>query len=269
MAKFSDSPRGVFVDELRLLLSRLNDWQTIIDILLVALVIYGLLRLFQGTRAVQVLRGLLVLVLAIAVITNLLNLTAFSWLLRNAAPAILVSIPVIFQPELRRALERLGRTAPFLNRNIGREQAARIIDELIRAVDILSERQHGALIVLEGATGLQEHRETGVAINGQVTARLLLTIFHPGTALHDGAVFMRGETLTAAAAVLPLSGRQLIEAQLGTRHRAAIGITEESDALALVVSEETGTISVARNGRMVRRLDSSRLRKILQAFYEA
>ena len=252
-----------------MLASRLTDWQTIVDILLVALVIYGLLRLFRGTRAVQVLRGLVVIGLAIALITSFLELTAFSWLLRNAAPAILISIPVIFQPELRRALERLGRTTPIFGRNGRGRQAARVIDEIVQAVGVMSDRKYGALIVLEGETGLQEHIETGVPVHGQVTSRLLLTIFHPGTALHDGAVFIRGTTLIAAAAVLPLSGRQLIDAQLGTRHRAAIGITEGTDALALVVSEETGSISVARYGRMVRRLDDKQLRKILLAFYKA
>lgn len=257
------------MDELRLLLTRLSDWQTIVDILLVALVFYGLLRLFRGTRAIQLLRGLLVLVLAIAIITNFLELTAFTWLLRNSAPIILVAIPVIFQPELRRALEQLGRTTPFLGRNFRQRQAVRDIDEIIQALETLSDRRHGALVVIEGQVGLQEHRETGVPIEGRVTSRLLQTIFHPGTALHDGAVFIRGSTLLTAAAVLPLSARPLLDAQLGTRHRAAIGITEESDALALVVSEETGIISVARNGRMVRRLEAPQLRKVLQAFYES
>lgn len=256
------------MDELQLLVTRLKDWQTIVDILLVALVFYTLLRLFRGTRAVQVLRGLLVVALVIALITNFLELTGFSWLLRNSAPIILVAIPVIFQPELRRALERLGRTTPLLGRAANQRQAARVIEEIVQAVEVLSDRKHGALIVLEAQTGLQEHRETGVPIDGQVTSRLLLTIFHPGTSLHDGAVFIRGTTLVAAAALLPLTNRQLLDAQLGTRHRAALGITEESDALCLVVSEETGIVSVARNGRMVRRLDDTQLRKILQAFYE-
>lgn len=257
------------MDELGLLLGRLGDWQTIVDILLVALIFYGLLRLFQGTRAVQVLRGILVVALAIAVITSFLELTAFTWLLRNSAPIILVAIPVIFQPELRRALERLGRTTPILGRATQRQEAARIIDELVQALKVLSDRRHGALIVLEGQTGLQEHRETGVAIEGMISSRLLLTIFHPGTSLHDGAVFIRDGMLTAAAALLPLTSRQLLDVQLGTRHRAAIGITEESDALCLVVSEETGIISVARNGRMVRRMEDTQLRKVLQAFYES
>lgn len=256
------------VNEIQLLASRLGDWQTIVDILLVALIFYGLLRLLRGTRAVQVLRGLLVVVLAIALITNLLDLTAFPWLLRNAAPAILVAIPVIFQPELRRALEQLGRSTPFLGRN-GSPQAVRTIDEVVQAIQVLSTRRHGAIIVMEAETSLQEQRETGVPIDGRVSSRLLLTIFYPGTALHDGAVVIRGSTILVAAAVLPLTSRQLLDAQLGTRHRAGIGVTEETDALAVVVSEESGTVSVARSGRMVRRLDDTQLRKILQAFYRS
>lgn len=254
------------MDEIWLLTSRLSDWQTIVDILLVTLLFYGLLRLLRGTGAVQVLRGMLVLALAIALVTTVLNLTAFNWLLRVATPALLIAIPVIFQPELRRALERLGRSTPWLGRGGPPPQNARVIDEIVQAVRVLSDRRHGALIVLEGETGLQEYRENGVPIDGLVSSQLLLTIFHPGTALHDGAVFVRGSTLLTAAAVLPLTSRQLLDTSLGTRHRAAIGITEESDALALVVSEETGTISVARNGRMVRKLDETQLRKILRAF---
>jgi diadenylate cyclase len=255
------------MEEVQLLFNRLRDWQTIVDILLVALIFYGLLRLFRGTRAVQVLRGLLVVVLAIALVTNLLDLTAFPWLLRNATPAILVAIPVIFQPELRRALEQLGRTAPFFGRNGRPSRTAQTVDELVQAVHALSDRKHGAIIALEGQIGLLEQCDAGVTVNGKLSTRLLLTIFYPGSDLHDGAVIIRGDEVLVAAAVLPLTGRQLLDTRLGTRHRAAIGITEESDGMAIVVSEETGTVSVARSGRMVRRLDSTQLRKILQAFY--
>lgn len=254
------------MDELALLLSRLRDWQTLLDLGLVTLVFYGLLRLFRGTGAIQAFRGVLVLAVAIVLILNLLELSAFSWLVRAATPAVLVAIPVIFQPELRRALERLGRGAASLGRPSRLPQDAHTIEEIVQAVLALSDRHHGALIVMEGDTNLQEYRETGVAINGEVSARLLLTIFHPGTSLHDGAVFVRGNQVLAAAALLPMTNRDLPDPQLGTRHRAAIGITEESDALAIVVSEETGIISVARSGRMVRRLDDTQLRKVLQAF---
>ena len=240
-------------------------WQSALDVLLVALIFYALLRLFRGTQAVQLLRGILVVMLVIFLITNQLRLPAFSWLVSNSLPAVLVAIPVIFQPELRRALERLGRTAPFLIRS-REERAAYLIDEMCEAALILSERRHGAIIVLEGETGLQDYVETGVVVDGQVTAQLLLSIFYPGTALHDGAVIVRGNRVAAAACLLPLTERPLGNG-LGTRHRAAVGITEQSDALAIVVSEETGIVSVTRRGGIARRLDEKRLRRVLEAFY--
>lgn len=240
---------------------------SIIDILLVTLIFYGVLRLFQGTQAVSLLRGILVVTLIITLATQLLPLTAFSWLLGKSLPLILFSIPVIFQPELRRALERLGRTASMLGLG-GRESSAQqAIHELVRATEMLSREYTGALIVLEGETGLEEHIETGERINARVSARLLTTIFFPGTSLHDGAVVVRGTQIVAAGCVLPLTSRVLSDSSLGTRHRAAVGITEQSDALVIVVSEETGIISVARNGRIARRLDVQRLRRVLQAFY--
>jgi diadenylate cyclase len=239
-------------------------WSTAIDILLVALIFYSILRLFRGTQAVSLLRGLLVIALVALLAAS--RLTAFNWLLRNSLPVILVAIPVIFQPELRRALERLGRTAPFLSRG-GRETSAqRLMHEIIRAVETLSRERTGALIVLEGETGLEEYLESGQRINAEISARLLTTIFFPGTPLHDGAVIVRGDQILAAACVLPLTSRALPDGSLGTRHRAAVGITEQCDALAVVVSEETGIISVARNGRIARRLDAQRLRRVLQAF---
>ena len=241
-------------------------WATAVDLLLVALIFYGLLRLFQGTQAVSLLRGILVVVLVALIAAS--RLTAFGWLLRNSLPMILVAIPVIFQPELRRALERLGRTAPLLGRSSrDTTRAQQVIYEVIRGVETLARERTGALIVLEGDTGLEEHIESGQRIDSQVSARLLATIFFAGTPLHDGAVVIRGDRIVAAACVLPLTGRELADGSLGTRHRAAVGITEQNDALALVVSEETGIISVARNGRLARRLDGQRLRQVLQSFY--
>ena len=240
----------------------------VVDILLVAFIFYGLLRLFQGTQAVSLLRGILVVALIISLATSLFPLTAFSWLLRNSLPVILVAIPVVFQPELRRALERLGRTTPLLSRSAPADVVQRVIYEVVRAVEMMSREKTGALIVLEGETGLEEHIESGQRIDGQVSARLLTTIFFPNTALHDGAVIIRGDRLVAAGCVLPLTARALPDSSLGTRHRAAVGITEQNDALAITVSEETGIISIARSGRIVRRLDSQRLRRILQTFYQ-
>ncbi len=248
------------------LFSRLN-WVSVIDILLVALVFYGLLLLIQGTQAVQLLRGLILLVLLFVLVTSAFQLTAFKWLVKNAIPALLVSIPVIFQPELRRALERLGRTGLLLSPP-SQAAVSRIINHICRASQRLSERRHGALLVLERETGLQQYIDTGIRVDSTISSELLLTIFFPNTALHDGAVIIRGDRIVATNCVLPLTESPLTDRHLGTRHRAAVGITEQSDAIVVVVSEETGIISVAHNGRMIRRLDEKRLRKILQTFYQ-
>lgn len=240
-------------------------FSAVLDVLLVALIFYGVMRLFQGTQAVSLLRGILVVALVATVAAS--RLTAFNWLVRNSLPMILVAIPVIFQPELRRALERLGRTGTLIGRT-GRENVAQqVIFEIVMAVETLARDRTGALIVLEGETGLEEHMEVGERIDARVSARLLTTLFFPGTSLHDGAVIIRGEQIIAAGCVLPLTSRTLADSSLGTRHRAAAGITEQNDALAVVVSEETGIVSVARNGRIVRRFDSQRLRRVLESFY--
>jgi diadenylate cyclase len=226
---------------------------SIVDVFLVTLIFYGILRLFQGTQAVSLLRGILVVVLVATIAAS--RLTAFNWLVRAMLPMILVAIPVIFQPELRRALERLGRTGMLIGRT-GRENVAQqVIFEMVIAVESLARERTGALIVMEGETGLEEYIETGERVDAKVSARLLTTIFFPGTPLHDGAAIVRGDQIVAAGC------------SLGTRHRAAAGITEQNDALAIVVSEETGIISVARNGRIVRRLDGQRLRRVIEGFY--
>ncbi len=242
-------------------------WSSVLDILMVALVFYGLFRLFQGTQAVALLRGILVIALIFVLAAS--RFTAFGWLLKNALPMVLVAIPVIFQPELRRALERLGRSAPLVMGRGSREAAAQqIIYEVSQAVEALARERTGALIVLEGETGLEEYIESGERIDADVSARLLTTIFFPGTPLHDGAVIIRGDRIIAAACVLPLTQRDLADSSLGTRHRAAVGITEQNDAVAIVVSEETGIVSLSRSGRIARRLDGQRLRTIMQAFYK-
>lgn len=243
------------------------DLLSAVDILLVGLIIYGLLRLIQGTQAVQLLRGVIVLVVMALLIINLLQLRALSWLIRSSFSALIVAIPVIFQPELRRGLERLGRTRFFVNQLAGEEALDRVIDHICQASERLSKLHHGALIVLERETGLQNYIDTGVEIDSLLYSDLLLTIFHPRTPLHDGAVIVRGDRVAAAACVLPLAETARLEPYLGTRHQAAVGITEQSDALVVVISEETGIISVAHNGRMVRRLDKKRLNKILHSFY--
>lgn len=244
-------------------------WLSAIDIILVALFFYWLLFLIQGTQAVQLLRGVIIIVLLSILVTSTLQLTAFSWLIRNSIPALLVAIPVIFQPELRRALERLGRTGLLINRPPRQAIIERAINQICEACQQLSEHHYGALIVLERETGLQEHIDTGVKVDALITSELLLTIFFPNTALHDGAVIVREDRVVAAACVLPLTEDFIADRQLGLRHRAAIGVTEQSDAIAIAVSEETGTISIARNGRIVRHLDEKRLRRVLQAFYRS
>ncbi len=241
------------------------DLMSVLDILLVALIFYGILRMFQGTQAVSLLRGILLVVLIATLAAS--RLTAFNWLVRNSLPMILVAIPVIFQPELRRALERLGRTGSLIGRSSRETIVQRGIFEIVLAVETLARERTGALIVIEGTTGLEEYMESGERLDAKVSARLLTTLFFPGTALHDGAVILRGDQIAAAGCVLPLTTRDLADSSLGTRHRAATGITEQNDALAIVVSEETGIISVARNGRLVRRFDGQRLRRVLETFY--
>lgn len=248
-------------------LSRLQDWTNLLDIAIVSIIFYALLRLFRGTQAIQLLRGILVIGLVIAIVSQSSQLPAVRWLLRNSAPLVLVAIPVIFQPELRRVLERVGRTAPLSMRRADSALTQRLINEVVRSVEEMAGRRHGALIVFEGGTGLLDAIERGVPLDAEVSSELLTTIFFPNTALHDGAVIIRGDRVVAASCVLPLTERDLSDTQMGTRHRAAIGITEQSDAMSVVVSEETGTISVARNGRILR-LDSSRLRRLLDDFYK-
>ena len=204
--------------------------------------------------------------MVIALLSLVADLPAFSWLLRNSVPMVLVAIPVIFQPELRRALERLGRSSPLLNRKGDTTRVQSVINEVVKSVDGLAQRRTGALIVFHGVTGLGDVIERGVRVDGEVSSELLATIFFPNTPLHDGAVIVHGDRVVAASCVLPLTDRELSDSQLGTRHRAAIGVTEQSDALVVVVSEETGRISVARNGRIVR-LDPNRLRAVLSDFY--
>ena len=237
----------------------------VVDICLVALVFYAVFQLIRGTQAVQLLRGIIVLVIGI-LISSILPLPAFRWLMRNVLTPLLVAIPVVFQPELRRGLEKLGRAGGLINRP-RQAVATLVVTEIVRACRRLSEQKHGALIVLERTTGLQDFVETGIRLDAEVSMDLLLTVFFPNTALHDGAVIVREGRIVAAACVLPLSDHIRADRHVGTRHRAAVGITEQTDAISVVVSEETGIMSVAHNGRMARRLDERRLRTILQAMY--
>lgn len=239
----------------------------ILDIGLVTAVIYIVLLLIRGTRAVQVLRGLILLALIVFFLSYTLDLPAFSWLVSNSIPALLVAVPVIFQPELRRALEQLGHTTARFNIRRRRQDnpvIAAVKDASLR----LSQRRHGALIIFEQETGLQEYIDTGVLLDSEVSVELLLTIFNKHTELHDGAVIIRGGRIAAAACVMPLSTSSLSDSQMGLRHRAGLGISEVSDAVVLIISEETGQASIAHNGRIIRRQDINRIDAILHAFMQ-
>ena len=253
---------------------RLN-WLGIIDILLVTIIFFGVLYLLRDTQAMVLLRGVLVLFVLISLLTSLANLPAFAYLITAALPALLFSIPVILAPEIRRALERIGRAGTLLS-PLGHDSNGVMeatIKAIVAAVARLSARQHGALIVLQRTENLDEYIKSGVLMNSTVTPEILLQIFYPNTPLHDGAVIMDDTRIVAASCVMPLSASGILakspERQMGLRHRAALGISEATDAIAVVVSEETGSISIAHTGRMIRRLDTERLENILVAFYSA
>jgi diadenylate cyclase len=260
------------LDSLGFFFERLN-WLSIVDLALVTLIFFGILLLLRDTQAVVVLRGVLVIVVLVGLLNSLEVLPAFSWLVRTTLPALVLAVPVIFAPEIRRALERLGR-AGFLLRN---EKAFPEIQIAIRAVVTaatrLSDRRHGALIVMQRLDNLEEYVRTGVRLDAQVTPELLLQVFYPNTPLHDGAAILLGRRIVAGACVMPLSASGVLahspERQMGLRHRAALGISEVSDAVVVVVSEETGSISVVHAGRMIRRLDAERLENILLAFFRS
>ena len=262
------------LNELLFLFQRLN-WLSVLDLALVTLIFFAILMLVRDTQAVVLLRGVILLVILLSLLTSMINLPAFSWLVRTTLPALLLAIPVIFAPEIRRGLERIGRAGssnvPW-GQTIGDQKAIQqSINTVVSASARLSARQHGALIILQRSDNLQEYIRTGVSLNASVTPEILLQIFYPNTPLHDGAVIISGMQVLAAACVMPLSASGILnrspERQMGLRHRAALGISEASDAIAVVVSEETGSISIAHAGRMIRRLDSERLENILLAFY--
>lgn len=239
----------------------------IADILVVAAIIYKLLMLTRDTRGSAVLKGLMLLLVLVGV-SSLVGLTALNWLLTavlNNGPIVLV---ILFQPEIRKALEQIGRGARIdLRRDDSQENADKLIDEIIRCLLNLSRRRVGALIVFEGKTGLQDVIENGIALDSQISAGLLENIFEPNTPLHDGAVVIRGQRIMAAASFLSLTDAS-ISHDLGTRHRAALGVSETTDATVLIVSEETGIISMARGGKLMRHLDQKALRTILEGMYK-
>lgn len=242
-------------------LAHLNfTWRDALDIAIVALITYGLLRLIRGTRAVQMVLGLFV-IFAVYAVAALLKLAALSTVLRALIFYVPFAIIVLFSHDLRRALAAFGRT-PFFALFSG-YHAEETVSEIVLAVTSLSARRVGALIVLERREGLKNYIENGSRIDSVVSYELLVTVFAPGTPLHDGAVIVSGDRVAAAASFLPLSLKENLPKRFGTRHRAAIGITEETDAIALLVSEERGTISLARNGELQEDLDAKSLRDLL------
>jgi diadenylate cyclase len=261
-----------FLNNLLFIFQRLN-WLSVLDILLVTLIFYVILYSLRDTQAMVLLRGVIFLVVALVLLTTLVELPAFSWLVRSILPALLLAIPVIFAPEIRRALERLGRAGTFIpsTNQTANEETRNVIHAIVEAAARLSARQHGALIVIQRQDNLDQYIETGVQMRAHVTPELLLQIFYPDTPLHDGAVIITGERIVAAACVMPLSASGVLnrtpERQMGLRHRAALGISEVSDAVSVVVSEQSGSISISHAGRMIRRIDPERLENILSAFF--
>jgi len=252
------------------------DWLSVLDLALVTLIFFVVFKLIRGTQAVVLLRGILFVIVLLLLMTSLFNLPAFSWLMRTALPALFLAIPVIFAPEIRRGLERLGRmgyTGIFWRSSKGlAHDLQNTIHEIVLAADQLSDRKHGALIVLQRDDSLDEQIQTGVRMNAEVTEELLLQIFYPKTPLHDGAVIVVDNRIVASACVLPLSTssevlNKMRDRQMGLRHRAGIGITEVSDAVAVIVSEQTGQIAVTHSGRMLHRLDMERLENTLTSFF--
>ena len=238
----------------------------IADILVVAVIVYKLLMLTRDTRGSAVLKGL-VLLLVLVGISNLVGLTALNWLLMaviNNGPIVLV---ILFQPEIRKALEQIGRgTRINVRRDEAVEDANKLLDEIIRCLLSLSRRRVGALIVFENKTGLKDIIENGIMLDSKISAGLLENIFEPNTPLHDGAVVIRGDRIMSAASFLTLTDAS-ISHDLGTRHRAALGVSETTDATVLIVSEETGIISMAKSGKLMRHLDQKTLRTVLEAMY--
>ncbi|SIS71033.1 diadenylate cyclase CdaA [Alicyclobacillus vulcanalis] len=239
-------------------------FKDVIDILFVAFMIYYLLLLIRGTRAVQLLKGVIVVVV-VTMVSSLFNLSASNWLLNRIIEIGLFAIPVVFQPELRRALEQLGRGSLWNFTLLLHEEPNMVhtVSEIVKACQVLAKTKTGALIVIERQTGLNEYIETGTRLEARVSTELFINLFIPNTPLHDGAVIVRGTQIMAAGCVLPLTENRSLDKQLGTRHRAGLGITEQSDGVSVIVSEETGQVSVCVDGVMHGHLDEERLNELL------
>lgn len=235
----------------------------IVDIIIVAVILYRIYEMLEDTRAITLVKGLLIL-LSMTVLCSWLNLHVMTWLLQKTLTLLFVALPIVFQPELRRALGHLGE-GHFLGRSVflDDDEARSIVGELAKAAKNLSATKTGALIVIERKMKLNDVSATGIGIDALVTSEFIQNVFVPNTPLHDGAAIIRGKRLIAAGCLLPLTDNRGLSTELGTRHRAAIGLSEQCDALVLVVSEETGTISIAEDGHIMRHLNTDTLKELL------
>ncbi len=245
----------------------LKSWNTYVDILIIALIIYKVMDLIKETRAEQLIKGIAMLIIFTR-LSEMLGLHTVYWLLKNLMTVGFIAILIIFQPELRRALEHLGRGKFFPKGEMINQELDIMLDEMNIAIAQLSKSKTGAIIVLEQDTGLNDHIETGIQLDSKVTSQLLMNVFIPNTPLHDGAMIIRKNRIVAAGCFLPLTENQNLSKELGTRHRAAIGVTELSDAMVIIVSEETGVISFAMNGKLSRYLDIKSLKEIIKNNYK-
>lgn len=248
------------------------NWLSVIDILLVAAVVFAVLYLLRDTKALVLLRGVLFLIVVISLLSSLRVLPAFAWLTTNTLPTLLLAIPVIFAPEIRRVLERIGRTGSIFAQDHFSTEMEKIIQNVVRGSRRIAERKYGGLIVFSRLDSLQAYIETGVRLKAVVSPETLIQIFYPKTPLHDGAVIIADDAIAAAGCVLPLSSSGVLEESpersMGLRHRAALGIAEESDAIAVVISEETGIVSLAYDGKIDKYVPLDELQGKLIGFYK-
>lgn len=255
---------GGFRGELEDILDRVEPIDAL-DVLIISFLIYGAFLLLRGTAAITLLRGAAIILVGFVILAQVLELEVLDFVIRNSLTGIIIAVPIIFQPEIRRALERVGRTGFGV---WTRPVYDGLIDTVATSAAELAKQRHGALIVFERETGLENHVETGVRVDAEPSAELLQGIFFPNSPMHDGAVILRGNRVVAAGCTLPLSETRL-PGEMGLRHRAGLGITEGTDAVSLMVSEETGMVAIAADGRLYSRLDEPRLRGLLSRLLDS
>ena len=249
------------------LLGTVGIWD-LVDVLIVAIIFYKVYEMLKDTRAITLVKGLVVLMI-VTMIASVMELHVISWLLQKTVTLLFVALPIVFQPELRRALERLGQ-GKFLgmDNRLNMEEANSLVNEIDKAVFNMADKKIGALLVVEKNVGLNEIIDTGIKIDALVTSEFLMNVFIPNTPLHDGAVIIRGKRLVAAGCYLPLTDDRTLGTELGTRHRSAIGLSEQCDAVIIIVSEETGVVSIAENGRIQRYMNHDSLRQRLRPLFQ-